>query len=86
MTDAWDSLIQKVKTLLKPNPFILTTKGKIARVESYNNKVGTVAISFGSFEVDGSWKIQTIITISDNNIAEYISKEVAAQKLSKLFT
>ena len=62
--------------------FVKTTKGKVGRVESINEALHSVTISFGSFDSEGNWTIKRKINISLNNIECYLNKEQMARELS----
>lgn len=64
--------------------FVKTTKGKVGRVESINEALHSVTISFGSFDEKGNWIINKKINISLNNIEHYLNKEQMVRELSNI--
>ncbi len=68
----------------KKTPFVLTSKGRVAKVETEDTETGYVTISFGSFN-PSDWveKSRTTITISE--IKQRLTKGEAAEALRKKF-
>ena len=62
--------------------YVKTTKGRVGRVESVNEAVHSVTISFGSFDEKGNWIINRKINISSNNVECYLNKEQMVRELS----
>lgn len=64
--------------------FVKTTQDKIGRIETRNPKINSLQISFGSFDSEGVWKIKKKVTISNNSIKSFLTKEQAIRELDNI--
>lgn len=81
-------MLKRLKSLIKPpnqEQYVLTTEGNVGRLEKTNEEVGTVVISFGSFNGEGQWIPSKEVTISKGNVEKLIDKKQCASHLSERY-
>lgn len=81
-------MLKWLQSLINPpetEEYVLTTEGNVGRVETINKIVGTIVISFGSFNGQGEWNPSKEVVISKGNVERYITKEECAFHLSERY-
>lgn len=68
----------------KDTPFVLTSKGRVAKLEEEDKETGYATISFGSFN-PSEWVVKSRTTISIHEIRQRLTKGEAADALRKKF-
>ena len=79
-------MLKWLQSLINPlEEYVLTTEGNVGKVETINEVVGTIVISFGSFNGQGKWNSSKEVVISKGNVERYITKEECASHLSERY-
>lgn len=78
--------LQDLADFINPKPkYVLTSKGKVARIEKINHKLNNILISFGSFDTKGNWIISKTVTISKINVTSFLDREDVAKRLTLIY-
>jgi hypothetical protein len=79
-------MLEKLKAYFrKPERYVITTNGKVGRVEKEDMETDSIEISFGSFTTEG-WRIKHKVQLKQEGISKFITKQEAVKSLNKLLS